>query len=436
MIESKYNLCLQDNTGMIIYNAKADEIVALNPHLAELYNQYRKKPEELSNHHSELFQMLVDKGFWVEEGLDEPQDFINQCENREEENREYTITVIPTLACNMKCWYCYENHENKPAMNDSVKQAVILFIEKLLATDSYQKLHLSFFGGEPLLYFDKIVLPILRQAHNLCAKRNVEFSVHFTTNAFLLTSDVLQQLESLDVSFQITLDGNEHVHNTIRMTKGNEPTYTTIIHNIKAAIKSGLKVGVRCNYTYKTLPTFIDVITDFKNLDSNEKSLLNFTFERIWQDDSGDYAEIEHWLKRLETAFENEGLHTKATNDYKISMCYADQRNTVVINYNGDLYKCTARDFTTKNREGKLTPDGNLEWNDKHKKRQAIRWGTETCQQCRIYPICHGGCSQMKLEYTTLQGCPKGFDKEQIDNIMRNRALYILNSYKKLCRKE
>lgn len=42
----------------------------------------------------------------------------------------------------------------------------------------------------------------------------------------------------------------------------------------------------------------------------------------------------------------------------------------------------------------------------------------------------------MKLEYTTLQGCPKGFDKEQIDNIMRNRALYILNSYKKLCRKE
>ncbi len=63
MIESKYNLCLQDNTGMIIYNAKADEIVALNPHLAELYNQYRKKPEELSNHHSELFQMLVAKGF-------------------------------------------------------------------------------------------------------------------------------------------------------------------------------------------------------------------------------------------------------------------------------------------------------------------------------------------------------------------------------------
>lgn len=103
MIESKYNLCLQDNTGMIIYNAKADEIVALNPHLAELYNQYRKKPEELSNHHSELFQMLVDKGFLVEEGLDEPQDFINQCENREEENREYTITVNPTLACNMKC---------------------------------------------------------------------------------------------------------------------------------------------------------------------------------------------------------------------------------------------------------------------------------------------------------------------------------------------
>lgn len=39
MKESKYNLCLQDHTGMVIYNAKADEVIALNPQLAAIYEK-------------------------------------------------------------------------------------------------------------------------------------------------------------------------------------------------------------------------------------------------------------------------------------------------------------------------------------------------------------------------------------------------------------
>ncbi len=35
MKTSRYNLYLQDSTGMVIYNAKSDEIVALTPELSE-----------------------------------------------------------------------------------------------------------------------------------------------------------------------------------------------------------------------------------------------------------------------------------------------------------------------------------------------------------------------------------------------------------------
>lgn len=36
MKESRYNLYLKDSTGMVIYNAMSDEIVVLNPQLADL----------------------------------------------------------------------------------------------------------------------------------------------------------------------------------------------------------------------------------------------------------------------------------------------------------------------------------------------------------------------------------------------------------------
>jgi hypothetical protein len=39
MKTSRYNLYLQDSTGMVIYNAKSDEIVALTPGLANIFEE-------------------------------------------------------------------------------------------------------------------------------------------------------------------------------------------------------------------------------------------------------------------------------------------------------------------------------------------------------------------------------------------------------------
>jgi len=34
--------------------------------------------------------------------------------------------------------------------------------------------------------------------------------------------------------------------------------------------------------------------------------------------------------------------------------------NSVIVNYNGDVYKCTACDFAKTKREGKLNEDGTI----------------------------------------------------------------------------
>lgn len=432
MKQSKYNCILQDNTGMVIYNAATDQLVALTPQLANIFNEGKAAPEKIKAQHAELYDHLLQKGIFVCDDADETETYIRKREEYERSSGEYTITINPTLACNMSCWYCYESHKNMPAMSADVKQSVLLLIDKLLADNKLKKLNLSFFGGEPLLYFDKVVVDIINHAKMQCKAFDAKLSIHFTTNAYLLTDNVLKQLEGLDVSFQITIDGGKQVHDSVRKTKGGEPTYARIVEHIHQTLSHGFPVGVRFNYTAKSIPSFIDVVKDFSHLQQEQKQLVNFTFQRVWQDNEGDADQVGQQVEHIERAFEQAGLFVNNAKSYIVPYCYADGVNTAVVNYNGDLFKCTARDFAPKSKEGTLAADGTLRWNERLRKRMSIRHGSDTCLQCRIYPICHGGCSQMKLEAPDgISSCPKGYDDDKIQEIMKGRALYLLTSCKR-----
>ena len=432
MKQSKYNCILQDNTGMVIYNAATDQLVALTPQLANIFNEGKAAPEKIKAQHAELYDHLLQKGIFVCDDADETEAYIRKREEYERSSGEYTITINPTLACNMSCWYCYESHKNMPAMSADVKQSVLLLIDKLLADNKLKKLNLSFFGGEPLLYFDKVVVDIINHAKMQCKAFDAKLSIHFTTNAYLLTDNVLKHLEGLDVSFQITLDGGKQVHDSVRKTKGGEPTNARIVEHIHQTLSRGFSVGVRFNYTAKSIPSFIDVVKDFSHLPQEQKHLVNFTFQRVWQDNEGDASQVEQQVEHIERAFEQAGLFVNNAKSYIVPYCYADGVNTAVVNYNGDLFKCTARDFAPKSKEGTLAADGTLRWNERLRKRMSIRHGSDTCLQCRIYPICHGGCSQMKLEAPDgISSCPKGYDDDKIKKIMEGRALYLLTSCKR-----
>lgn len=417
---------------MVIYNAATDQLVALTPQLANIFNEGKAAPEKIKAQHAELYDHLLQKGIFVCDDADETEAYIRKREEYERSSGEYTITINPTLACNMSCWYCYESHKNMPAMSADVKQSVLLLIDKLLADNKLKKLNLSFFGGEPLLYFDKVVVDIINHAKMQCKAFDAKLSIHFTTNAYLLTYNVLKQLEGLDVSFQITIDGGKQVHDSVRKTKGGEPTYARIVEHIHQTLSRGFSVGVRFNYTAKSIPSFIDVVKDFSHLQQEQKQLVNFTFQRVWQDNEGDASQVEQQVEHIERAFEQAGLFVNNAKSYIVPYCYADDVNTAVVNYNGDLFKCTARDFAPKSKEGTLAADGTLRWNERLRKRMSIRHGSDTCLQCRIYPICHGGCSQMKLEAPEgISSCPKGYDDDKIQEIMEGRALYLLTSCKR-----
>jgi uncharacterized protein len=109
------------------------------------------------------------------------------------------------------------------------------------------------------------------------------------------------------------------------------------------------------------------------------------------------------------------GFSLPRIKDYNnvLNSCYADKINQATINYNGDVYKCNARDFNEKNKEGVLTDDGQIAWNDRGKERVNIKMNNSPCLECSILPICGGGCSQVALENKDKDYCVHNFDESK-----------------------
>ena len=93
------------------------------------------------------------------------------------------------------------------------------------------------------------------------------------------------------------------------------------------------------------------------------------------------------------------------------------------------------RDFTPERAEGRLLPDGRIETNERYARRMDVRAGNAACRACRVFPLCHGGCSQMKLEYEGT-GCLKGYSEERKEEMLRGRLLYVAEKTRDARRRE
>ena len=90
MKTSRYNLYLQDSTGMVVYNAKSDGIVALTPELADIFEEKKCNYQELEALHPELCSYLVQKGIFVEDSTDEVAEYIRSVKKKAEAEESIT----------------------------------------------------------------------------------------------------------------------------------------------------------------------------------------------------------------------------------------------------------------------------------------------------------------------------------------------------------
>ena len=150
------------------------------------------------------------------------------------------ITFEVTERCNLSCTYCGYGklYSDKGARYDRMldTQDVISFLKyiKALWENGYQGaedniLHISFYGGEPLMNMPLIKEVVTFVEEELFAYKKVVFSM--TTNALLLPQNI-DYLVSKNFRILISLDG-DRIGNTYRVFPNGQPAYDYIVRAIE-----------------------------------------------------------------------------------------------------------------------------------------------------------------------------------------------------------
>lgn len=153
MKSSLYNtfLSITERTT-VIYNALEDKTFILKGNICV---------DNILSQPSNIRAKLENQGFIVPAEKDEYKSYVDKARQAEDDSKSFHLLINPTLNCNFSCWYCYESH-----IPSKMPEEVIEKIEKLIDNiySEGRNLTISFFGGEPMLYYDQVMLPILKYA--------------------------------------------------------------------------------------------------------------------------------------------------------------------------------------------------------------------------------------------------------------------------------
>lgn len=409
---SRFNTFTPYKGNIVIYNSLWDSCMMTSPDNIIHSILKAKDNEKLSLLDEKALTYLLKNKFVISSSVNELDVVKSQLDTTNDSSDYYILTINPTLSCNFRCWYCYENHSGKKNMSRNDISSIIKLVETILCQPSIKYIHLNFFGGEPLLCFSSVVKPLIEAAKSIADLNKKKYFVSLTTNAFYLKEDYAKFFKKHNLySYQITLDGNRVRHNQVRTDSNGTKSYDIIVHNIKYALSLNSNVIVRLNLSDETNLDVPLLLNDFQDLPPTEKSHLMFSVQKIWQASDSVNDTIKEVIDMIRRSGYNCQKFDISFRNIK-NTCYSDKKHHIIINPNGEIYGCTARDFNEKTLEGKLCADGIIQYSDiRHKRMNTSPLSNSECRECKILPMCIGGCKQKLMENNDGKHCPYGFSE-------------------------
>ena len=174
-----------------------------------------------------------------------------------------TLVLNVTNKCNLSCTYCYEygadrltpgsgsDGAGKARMDDDTARRSIDFLMR--SSGDRPQVTITFFGGETLLNFQAI-RAATEYAEQCGRTHRKRVHLSLTTNATLLSDEVIEYLTSHRFGITVSIDGDrkeQDRHRTFRSGAGSFDTIAPRIRSLVAANKAakGRSIGARVTVT-------------------------------------------------------------------------------------------------------------------------------------------------------------------------------------------
>lgn len=317
------------------------------------------------------------------------------------------LTICPTLGCNFDCPYCFEDH-HEGRMSPEVQDDVVALAERMLDACGTNDLHVTWFGGEPLLAPD-IIESLSERLMALSEGRGGTYEAVIVTNGYLLTQRIADMLGAAKVSkAQVTIDGLADTHNMTRYLRGGKPTFDRITNNLRT-VKLPFVVDIRHNVhegNRSEVEPFEAFVAELARESGNR---LHYYPAPVTGSDVADRRGKQVGLL-CETNASDIGIILEAQR-FKAGhghYCGAASMWSVCIDERGNLCKCweavdkqatsfgTAHDwdpaqpFETASRPDNLVAIMNM----------TLPLDDDECNECVWLPMCAGGCPYKRLYET------------------------------------
>lgn len=372
---SKYIVHIEDEGKVIIYNTANSGTARIDKELFE-----KIQSSGIENLSDKEYDFLSQAGFIVPDDYDEK--IIRNIE-KNIINSGVHLTFITTEDCNFRCPYCYENHK-KDAISIDVYDRILIFLQKT----NKDFLSVSWFGGEPTLKMKEIEY-FMYKVKSLNKFKTVAGSI--TTNGFLLSKKNFKRLIECGVNFfQVTIDGVKEEHDKFRHLQNGAGTFDTIVSNLKDILRTDYDFYflIRNNYNQNSdLVRYVEFIYSIIGIDKRFKII--FASTGTWSSDGKDIpvSSKNHGLEKAYQRAKELGLSIEESAGVQNSFCCANLEDSYVVNYKGELLKCTVKLDWDKNIIGHISENGEFIFNDNLQMWRSIE-DLQKCQNCNVRPLC------------------------------------------------
>lgn len=163
-----------------------------------------------------------------------------------------TIIINVNTGCNLACTYCYKEDLAVPSKGEKMgfetaRQSVELLLRQARDRD---RVNIVFFGGEPLSNMP-LIRDVVAYAEARVAEEGKTVDFSLTTNATLLTEEMVDWFNTHRFALTVSMDGPKALHDKNRKTVGGKGTYDLVERKVRMLLSrySARPVGVRVTLT-------------------------------------------------------------------------------------------------------------------------------------------------------------------------------------------
>lgn len=401
MKESVYNYYVREGDRTIFYNGRTKRFFSVSEQNSEKIKKILQTPDTYKEKYESFLNRMNAEGFILNDKDDEYQ-MMMDAYRKALHYDEYTLMIVPTFDCNLRCWYCYQDHRSQNMSEETVLR-VKRHIRKYLLEHSVKRFHIQWFGGEPLLKFN-ILYDISTYAKGVCEELGVKMDCNITTNSLLLDDRKIDCLYDCNVKFfQIAIDGCKEEHNAVKYTP-NVDTFSTALNNIAKIIKrmpdTYCILRINLSQRMHNLEKIICQIDEIIPIEWRHKVCVDF--QKVWQE--GDNAITNDALYTMRDAAERSKYITSI---FHHGICYVDFKHHNCIFPNGKVDICDHEGLDKVGR-GFLTVDGDIQWSDNLQCfKYSINNENVICNHCKHVLLCGGPCPSSR----------NGMSEEDLKNV-------------------